>query len=114
MNSVPEDRQHAAAAGQPTLDPRAVAASFGAASASYDVAAQLQAAVREELLSRLALLPAPPRAVLDLGAGTGRAALAIKRRFPRAAVTAADIAAPMVEAARRHSRFWRPIRCVEA
>jgi malonyl-CoA O-methyltransferase len=114
MNSAPEDLQHAATAGQATLDPRAVAASFGAASASYDAAAQLQAAVREELLSRLALLPAPPRAVLDLGAGTGRAALAIKRRFRRAAVTAADIAAPMVVAARRHSRFWRPIRCVQA
>lgn len=96
------------------IDPRVVARSFGAASKSYEAAAWLQATVREELLSRLALLPAPPRAVLDLGAGTGLAALAIKRRFRRAAVTAADIAAPMVQAARRHSHFWRPIRCVEA
>ncbi|HWL64175.1 MAG TPA: malonyl-ACP O-methyltransferase BioC [Steroidobacteraceae bacterium] len=96
------------------LDPRAVARSFGAASDSYDAAAWLQAQAREELLSRLTLLKSPPRAVLDLGAGTGLAALAIKRRFPRAAVTAADIAAPMVRAARRHSRFWRRIRCVEA
>lgn len=96
------------------LDPRAVAVSFGAASEGYDAAAQLQGEVRAELLSRLELLREPPRAVLDLGAGTGLAALALKRRWRRAAVTAVDIAAPMVERARRHSRFWRPIRCVEA
>ncbi len=96
------------------LDPRTVARSFGAASASYDAAAWLQARVREELLSRLTLLKSAPRAVLDLGAGTGLAALAMKRRFPHAVVTAADIAAPMVQAARRHSRLWRRIRCVEA
>jgi malonyl-CoA O-methyltransferase len=97
-----------------TLEAGVVAASFGAASRSYDAAAWLQTAVREELLSRLDLLRTPPRAVLDLGAGTGHAAAAIKRRFRRAAVTAADIAEPMLQQARRHSRFWRPIRCVQA
>lgn len=96
------------------LDPRAVAASFGAASRSYDAAAWLQSAARGELLSRLDLLRTPPAAVLDLGAGTGLAARAIKRRFRGAVVTAADIAAPMLRMARRHSRFWRPIRCVHA
>lgn len=98
----------------PNLDPRAVAASFAAASRSYDAAAWLQTQVRDELLSRLTLLPAPPRAVLDLGAGTGLAALAMKRRYPRARVTAVDLAAPMLQVARRRSRFWRPIRCLEA
>jgi malonyl-CoA O-methyltransferase len=98
----------------PQLDPRDVARCFGAASRSYDAAAWLQSAARAELLSRLDLLRAPPAAVLDLGAGTGLAARAIKRRFRRAAVTAADLAAPMLEVARRHSRFWRPIRCVQA
>lgn len=98
----------------PQLDPRAVAASFGAASRGYDAAAWLQTAARTELLSRLELLRAAPAAILDLGAGTGLAALAMKRRFRRAVVTAADIAAPMLELARRRSRFWRPIRCVLA
>jgi malonyl-CoA O-methyltransferase len=95
-------------------DPRAVAASFGAASQRYDAAAKLQAEVREELLSRLTLLRAPPAAVLDLGAGTGLGALALKRRFRRARVTAADFSPPMLAMARRRSRFWRPIECVEA
>lgn len=96
------------------LDPRAVAASFGAASGRYEAAAWLQGLVRAELLSRIEALPAPPRAVLDLGAGTGLAALAMKRRFRRARVTAADIAAPMLQVARRRSRFWRRIHCIEA
>jgi malonyl-CoA O-methyltransferase len=97
-----------------TLEPRAVARSFGAASASFDAAAWLQGAVREELLSRVAQLAATPRAVLDLGAGTGLAAVALKRRYRGASVTAVDIAAPMLAVARRRSRFWRPIRCIEA
>jgi malonyl-CoA O-methyltransferase len=96
------------------LDPHVVAASFGSASRSYDAAAWLQDAAREELLSRLDLLRTPPRAVLDLGAGTGVGAEALKRRFRRAAVTAVDFAAPMLQVARQRSRFWRPIRCVHA
>ena len=93
---------------------QAVARSFSAASRRYDDVAILQTLVREELLSRLSLLRATPRAVLDLGAGTGLGALALKRAFPRARVTATDLSAAMLQQARRHSRFWRPIRCIEA
>jgi malonyl-CoA O-methyltransferase len=96
------------------IDPVVVARSFGAASRSYDAAAWLQTEVRNELLSRVDLLRAAPRAILDLGAGTGVAAVELKRRFRSATVTAADIAAPMLQLVRRRSRFWRPIRCVEA
>jgi malonyl-CoA O-methyltransferase len=96
------------------LEPRDVARSFGAASRTYDAHAWLQALAREELLSRLDVLRAPPASVLDLGAGTGLAAIGIKRRFRGAAVTAADIAAPMLDIARQRSRWWRRIRCVQA
>lgn len=96
------------------LEPREVARAFGAASHSYDKAATLQRDVRAELLSRVAALRQAPRAVLDLGAGTGHAAAQLKRRFRRAEVIAADIAPQMVIASRRSSHWWRPIRCVEA
>ncbi len=43
----------------------------------------------------------PPRRVLDLGTGTGAAALAIARRWPEAEVVGVDIAPQMVEEARR-------------
>lgn len=93
---------------------RDVARSFSAASRRYDDAATLQALVRDELLSRLVLLREAPRAVLDLGAGTGLGASALKRAFARAQVTAVDFSSAMLEQARRHSRFWRPIRCIQA
>lgn len=96
------------------MNPRDVARAFSAASARYDGAAQLQAQVREELLSRVDTLREPPTAILDLGCGTGAAAEALKKRFGRARVVAADIAPGMVQVARGRSHFWRSIECVEA
>ena len=43
----------------------------------------------------------PPKRVLDLGTGTGVAAVAVARRWPEAEVVGIDLAAPMVEEARR-------------
>jgi malonyl-CoA O-methyltransferase len=96
------------------LDPERVARAFDEASATYDAAARLQAGVRAELLSRLDVLREPPRAILDLGCGTGAAAVALKKRFGSVRVVAADIAPGMVRAARRRSRLWRSFECVEA
>ena len=43
----------------------------------------------------------PPRRALDLGTGTGMAALAVARRFPGAEVVGVDLAGSMIDAARR-------------
>jgi ubiquinone/menaquinone biosynthesis C-methylase UbiE len=43
----------------------------------------------------------PPRRVLDLGTGTGAAALAAARRFPEAEVVGVDLADSMIAEARR-------------
>jgi SAM-dependent methyltransferase len=43
----------------------------------------------------------PPRRVLDLGTGTGAAALAVARRFPEAEVVGVDLAERMLAEARR-------------
>jgi malonyl-CoA O-methyltransferase len=96
------------------LDRRAVARAFDRASAGYDAAAALQEGVRNELLGRLAELPVQPRAVLDLGAGTGHASRALKRRYPQALVAAVDIAPGMLERAREQSRWLRRFERIRA
>lgn len=83
------------------LERRRVGARFSAASASYDSAARLQRLVRGELLERLGELRIAPRVVLDLGAGTGHAARALKQRFPRSLVVAVDLAPGMLAQAGR-------------
>jgi malonyl-CoA O-methyltransferase len=70
--------------------------------------------VRTELLGRLDELKIDPRAVLDLGAGTGHASRALKRRFPRALTVAVDIAPGMLAQARARSRWLRRFERVRA
>ena len=89
------------------LDRRAVTRAFDRASASYDAAAALQERVRNELLQRLDELPVTPQRVLDLGAGTGHATRALKRRFPNALAVAVDIAPGMLARAGAQSRWLR-------
>jgi ubiquinone/menaquinone biosynthesis C-methylase UbiE len=52
----------------------------------------------EAALGRLA---SPPRRVLDLGTGTGAVARLVADRFPEAEIVGVDIAARMIEEARR-------------
>jgi malonyl-CoA O-methyltransferase len=96
------------------LDRRAVALAFDRASTGYDASAALQERVRNELLGRLADLRLAPAAILDLGAGTGHATRALKRRFPHAVVVAADIAPGMLELAKHQSRWLRRFERVRA
>lgn len=49
----------------------------------------------------LDVLPSPPRRALDLGTGTGQVAQIVARRFPTAEVEGLDIAAKMIDEARR-------------
>src|ERR1700680_323701 len=71
-----------------SLDRRALARSFDRAGAGYDAAAQLQQRVRAELLDRLQYFALDPQCILDLGAGTCRGSVALRRRFARARVIA--------------------------
>jgi malonyl-CoA O-methyltransferase len=98
------------------LDRADVRRSFDRASAAYDGAAVLQAQVRSELLDRLQWVRIEPVRMLDLGSGTGHAALELKRRFRRATVVALDIAPGMLHEARRRSRPFRRIEriCADA
>lgn len=98
------------------LDRELVRRSFDAASATYDAAAVLQSEVRERLHSRLEFVRLRPATVVDLGAGTGHGAKALKRRYPNARVIALDIAFGMLRAARRQRRLLRrfDLTCADA
>ncbi len=85
----------------------AVRNTFDRAGASYEAAALLQSNVATELLSRLEPFDFAPAVVLDLGAGTGRCSLQLKRRYRRAQVLALDLAPGMLQAAARHQRWLR-------
>ena len=89
---------------------------FDRAAATYDAAAELQRRVRDELLSRLDYVKLEPGAVLDLGAGTGHAALALKRRYPASTVLAVDLAESMLREARRRQTLFRRFQrvCADA
>jgi malonyl-CoA O-methyltransferase len=89
------------------LDVRRVRDSFSQAAVTYDAAAVLQSTVRDELLHRLEVLRMEPEAIVDLGAGTGQASIALKRRYPGGRVVAMDIAHGMLLQARKRQTLLR-------
>jgi malonyl-CoA O-methyltransferase len=98
------------------LEPRRVRRSFDRAAKTYDAAAVLHAEVRENLLARLQLTTLTPSVVLDAGAGTGHAARALKRRYPKAQVVALDSSPRMLHEAARRRSWLRPFArvCADA
>ena len=89
------------------LDDSWVRRSFDRASAGYDAAAVLQTEVRDVLLQRLQLTALAPRVALDVGAGTGHASRALKRRYPGALVIALDFSLDMLRAAGAQQSWLR-------
>lgn len=105
----------AANQGNPSpIDLRATARRYSRASAGFDEAAVVHARARTELLSRLGLLAAAPRSILDLGAGTGPAAAALRKRFPSSLTIALDLSEGMLGQAGRRAGWWRPFSLVRA
>jgi len=98
------------------IDRRAVRRAFARAAQHYEQSAVLQREVETRLLERVVYLETRPRRVLDLGAGPGRAAALLKRRYRQAQVIALDPAAGMLALARRRGSWFRPLSavCAEA
>jgi malonyl-CoA O-methyltransferase len=94
----------------------AVRRHFSRAAPTYLAAAALQKEVEARLLEQVDLLEQVPHCVLDLGSGPGRAAGALKKRWPKAQVVAMDLALPMLRQVPDQTRFWRPIKrvCADA
>ncbi len=78
------------------LDYDRVAAGFGAAAATCERAAAGPREIEARLLDRLGYLECDVRRVLDLGAGTGHAAVRLARHFAPARVVALDLALPLL------------------
>jgi malonyl-CoA O-methyltransferase len=98
------------------IDGARIRRSFSLAAGAYEESAVLQARVREELLGRLDLVRLEPRCIVDLGAGTGRGAIALKARYRRAEVIALDLSEAMLAVARRRQTLFRRFRslCADA
>ncbi|MEE7548732.1 malonyl-ACP O-methyltransferase BioC, partial [Xanthomonas sp. Kuri4-1] len=100
-----------------TFDSRHVRRAFARAAAGYDAAAALQHEVEKRLLESLDYLDERvPQVVLDVGAGPGHAAAAMKKRWPKAQVVALDQALPMLQEARKQAGWWKPFTrvCADA
>ena len=98
------------------LDPRRVRRAFSRAARDYDGSAILQTRVREELLDRLQWVRVKPSVIVDLGAGTGHASVALKRRYRAARVIAADLSPGMLREAASHRGLLRrfDVVCADA
>lgn len=94
----------------PSADEPATSALDGAferAGGDYDDRAELQHAIADELLERLAAVKIEPRTVLDVGCGDGRGARALQKMYRRADVIGVD---PAGGTAGRIGGRWRPGR----
>ena len=80
----------------PRLDKQSVRKSFNRAAKSYDHAAILQEEVQNRLLDRLAYIRHDPRAVVDIGCGTGKGIGRLQQNYRKARVFGADLAHEML------------------
>jgi malonyl-CoA O-methyltransferase len=64
------------------FDRRQVRRNFGRAAGTYEKHDALQREVQSTLIERLDVFPQVPEVVLDVGAGTGRGAAALKKKYP--------------------------------
>ncbi len=100
----------------PPFDSRQIRRAFGRVAASYREHAVLQREVEDRLLERMIYVERAPQRVLDVGAGPGRAAALLRKRFKDAEVIALDLALPMLREARRAGGWFRrlPVVCADA
>ena len=98
----------------PRLDKHSVKKFFNRAAKSYDNAAILQEEVLNRLIQRLDYIRHQPATIVDVGCGTGKSLRGLRRVYPRARITATDLAFDMLSQARSKYRFTEKKRLVAA
>ncbi len=88
------------------IDKRQVRRAFSRAARDYDAAAVLQREVCGRMLEKLDYIKLQPQRVLDVGSGTGWGTRQLGGRYPKADITAVDIAIGMLQVARGTSGWW--------
>ncbi len=100
------------------IDRKAMRLAFNKAASSYDAAAILQKEVAKRLVERMDVMAMKPVSILDVGSGTGFVSQLLAERFPKAKITALDLALNMLKQARTKRSFkqrWnRQFRYVNA
>ena len=88
---------------------------FDAAAETYEAAADIQRVAAQHLLERLTS-DDTPRAILELGCGTGLLTDGLASRFPDVPITAVDVAPGMIRVASRDHARVQSIKwvCVDA
>ena len=92
--------------------PSSVGAAFDRVAEGYNQHAALEQEVSSRLLERLEFQRLAPQRIIDLGAGTGHSARALKRQFPRAEVIGLDLSLAMCRKVQHESGLFRPLRPV--
>ena len=87
------------------IDRQAMRAAFEKAAPFYDAAAILQQEVANRLVDRMDLMSMKPVSILDAGSGTGFVSQLIAERFPKAKITALDLAFNMLKQAKNKHTF---------
>jgi len=84
----------------PAMSKKAIASAFNQAVPHYDEAALLQQEVGRRFIEQLPLFKISPNQILELGCGTGQVSHALTHHYPKASITALDIAEGMVKSTR--------------
>ena len=87
------------------IDRNAMRLAFEKAASSYDAVAVLQQEVANRLVERMEFMSMKPRCILDAGSGTGFVSQLLAERFPKAKITALDLAFNMLKQAKSKRTF---------
>lgn len=88
-------------------DKKRIRQHFGARAECYESSAILQREVCTRMLDRLDWVKFVPETVLDVGAGTGWGVEGLFEKYSSAKVLAMDLSLPMLQQARKKSRWFR-------